>query len=132
VAIGFISSQLMYARAPWIMDLLDSLWILPGTASESFDIPGLGHMYLMLKDPGWGVGKWEVGDGFSIIREDGEITRGYMPPTDVRGREMDGTWILLDPTYSASNDQFIPLGFGDNFPAWIDDNPNSLKFAILP
>jgi len=131
VSMGFISLQLLYSMASGLMGIVDALWPF-GTFAEFLEISMFQHMYVMLKDPGWEVGNWVASDHFEIVRDDkGNIIKGYMPPRDVRGEPIDGTWILLDPTYSASNKKHVPLGFSDNFPAWVGPNPNLLKFAVL-
>jgi hypothetical protein len=129
VSIGFISLQILYSTHPGLIRLLDL--ILPVKVADIFNIPGLGHMYVMLKDPGWSVGRWEVGEEFQIVEEGGRIVEGYMPPSDIRGRDIDGKWILLDPTYSDSNTNFEKLPFDGNFPTWIGPNPNVMKFSVL-
>ena len=131
VSIGFISYQLLYARLPWLVNALDAL-CPRGNFADFLNAPSFGHMCIMMKDPGWGIGKWHAGNHFGVRTDSqGNLIEGYMPSRDIHGREINGRWILLDPVYSASNTQFAALDFDDNFPRWIGPNPNPLKFGIV-
>lgn len=74
--------------------------------SLMFYWPGFYHTYVLLRDPGWGIGHWEIEE-------------------DMFGNPMPGKWIVLDPINSPRH---VPrmemigggkvLEFGDD-PVWV-------------
>lgn len=123
VGLGFIGAQVIYTRAPQIANLI------PKAIQY---IPAIGHTFVMLKDPGWGIGRWVVAPGEEIVFEMNGITYGSLPEKDMVGRAIEGNYLLLEPTYSELfNPLFPPLGFDENFPDWLGLNPNELAFGLL-
>jgi hypothetical protein len=123
VGLGFIGAQVLYTRFPWLVDFIPE---------QIQYIPAIGHTFVMLKDPGWGIGRWIVAPGEDVIFEEGGIQYGALPEKDMMGKNITGAYLMLDPTYSALfNPLFPPLEFDQNFPEWLELNPNELAFGLL-
>ena len=127
VGFGYIGAQLIYAT-------LES-WGYPVSDSTQY-IPASAHTFVMLKDPGWGIGKWETGNEEAIkivTGEDGEPIRGYLPSKDMMGTRMNGVYLLLDPTYpDGFNPVLSPVAGDPEFGPWLELTPEDLTFALLP
>lgn len=81
-------------------------------------LPGSYHVYVLLRDPGWGIGHWEI-------------------EQDDWGQPMGGKWIILDPTRSPRHLPEINmpgekvLEFGDD-PAWFALMDRDIKIPSKP
>jgi len=67
------------------------------------------HNYVLLKDEGWGVGRWELG-------EDGS------------GNVMSGKWIILDPIHSPRHAPYMEMVGGPHKALEFGEDPGWTKF----